>query len=274
MLNTKNSLESAGSFARAGKYSNSDLTAWTMLFSLPDTWTMKAPRQPVHGGSCARRLPGECLVCAAVLSPLSVTPKPCCFRFPAGSQLFSPSRRSSGWAWGVPGSSQSWGEAGQWGRRRRGTKCWQKLRSGGDGGKVQPALDQKRSVSVIAQHSASQKENPLKIFAVGVSGSVNARKLDVMGGSASNLMGLTVPCIGAEYIHPSSVMSALNSQLSLVVLLWKYVWSLTVVICCLCIGGGGRKERFHGLENKGFSTASAKSHDERKNNTEEGPENV
>lgn len=34
-----------------------------------------------------------------------------------------------------------------------------------------------------------------------------------MGGSPSNLMGLTVPYIGAEYIHPNSVMSALNSHL-------------------------------------------------------------
>lgn len=38
-------------------------------------------------------------------------------------------------------------------------------------------------------------------------------KLDVMGKSASNVMGFTVPYIDGEYIHPSSVMSALNSWL-------------------------------------------------------------
>lgn len=92
----------------AGKYSNSDLTAWTRLFSLPDTWTMKAPRQPVYRGGCARSLPGEYLVCAAVLCPLSVTPKLCCFPFPTRFQLFSPGRR----AWGLPGSSQGWGKLG------------------------------------------------------------------------------------------------------------------------------------------------------------------
>lgn len=65
-------------------------------------------------------------------------------------------------------------------------------------------------------NSAPQEENSLKIFAVDLSGSVNTnlcRKLDVMGESASNLMGFTVPCIGAEYIHLNSVMSALNSWL-------------------------------------------------------------
>lgn len=38
-------------------------------------------------------------------------------------------------------------------------------------------------------------------------------KLDVMGESASSVMGFTVPYIGAEYIHPNSEMSALNSWL-------------------------------------------------------------
>lgn len=33
------------------------------------------------------------------------------------------------------------------------------------------------------------------------------------GESASSLMGFTVPYIGAEYIHPNSVKSALNSWL-------------------------------------------------------------
>lgn len=94
-----------------------------------------------------------------------------------------------------------------------------------------------------------------------------------MGESASNLMGFTAPYIGAEHIHPNSVLSTLNSWL----LDSSHVEIYLITdcfICCLFIGGGGRKEWFHGLGNKGLNTASAKSHNERKNNIEEGPENV
>lgn len=93
-----------------------------------------------------------------------------------------------------------------------------------------------------------------------------------MGESASNVMGFTVPYIGPEHIHPISVLSALNGWL-----LDSFHVEIYLITDCyylLFIWGCGRKEWFHGLGNKGLNTASAKSHNERKNNIEEGPENV
>lgn len=71
-------------------------------------------------------------------------------------------------------------------------------------------------------------------------------------------MGFTVPYIGAQYIHPNSVMSPLSSCLLDGFCLEIHLIT-DFIICCLFIGGGGRKEWFHGLENKGLNTARAKS---------------
>lgn len=99
-------------------------------------------------------------------------------------------------------------------------------------------------------------------------------KLDVMGESASSVMGSTVPYIGAEYIHPNSEMSALNSWLLDGFHVEIYLITDLLFVVYLLGEVEGRKEWFHGLENKGLTTASAKSRHERKNNIEEGPENV
>lgn len=71
-------------------------------------------------------------------------------------------------------------------------------------------------------------------------------------------MGFRVPYIGAEYIHPNSVMSALDSWL-----LDSFHVEIDLIADCLFIGGGERKELFHGLEKKGLNTDSAKSHKEK-----------
>lgn len=74
-----------------------------------------------------------------------------------------------------------------------------------------------------------------------------------------------------SFTYPDSVMSALNNQL-LMLFVWKYICSLAGNICFLFIEEGGGW--FHGLENQGITTASARSHDEEKSNMEEGTEDV
>lgn len=73
------------------------------------------------------------------------------------------------------------------------------------------------------------------------------------------------------FTYPNSVTSALTSQL-LVLFIWKYICSLTANICFLFIGEEG--EWFHGLENQGITTASAKIHYEGKKDMKEGTEDV
>lgn len=93
------------------KYSNSDLTARTMLFSLClilKPWKHHASlsiEAVVQGASQER------IWCLLQFFVLWVWPESsAAFVSPLGSSFSH--RTRSPWAWGVPGDSQSWGEAG------------------------------------------------------------------------------------------------------------------------------------------------------------------